>query len=107
MARDWPIGGITTGEQLDDETTRLHSGRQRRLCAIASSSGRAVTADPWEEVEAAIEDLRDALARIDVTLPGLVIDVPSVMAGHPLVNLGSANATVVKKIAAAVRGSSM
>ncbi|GAA0705631.1 hypothetical protein GCM10010193_70930 [Kitasatospora atroaurantiaca] len=74
--------------------------------SVGTASARpALSADPWAEIETAIEDLRDALESIDAALPGLVIDLPSVMAGHPLVNLGSANATALKKIAAALRQS--
>lgn len=58
--------------------------------------------DPWAEAEAAIDALREALRPIGVTLADLGLDVPALIAGYPLVRLGSAPADVIRKIAAAL-----
>jgi hypothetical protein len=61
------------------------------------------SSDAWAEAQAAAEELREELRRIDAILPSLGIDVPAAIGGFPLVSLGSAPAATIRKIAEQLR----
>ena len=65
------------------------------------------TLDPQAEAQAATEGLRDALRQHSISLPGLAINLAGVLAGYPLVDLGSADAETVRRITAALRAAPM
>jgi hypothetical protein len=67
-----------------------------------SHSHATPSPDPWAEAETAVEELRQKLRAVDITLPSLGLDVAAVLAGYPIVCLGSATADTVRKISAAL-----
>ncbi|MFI8362546.1 hypothetical protein ACIGD1_20520 [Streptomyces sp. NPDC085612] len=71
----------------------------------AGKSGRS--AEKTREAEAARDELREALAGVDVVLPSLGVDLVSLTSDYlsPLVELGSCRADVAWKLAAALRKS--
>ncbi|WP_327133905.1 hypothetical protein OG311_28110 [Streptomyces sp. NBC_01343] len=69
----------------------------------AGRCGRAT--EKAREAEAARDELREALAGVDVVLPSLGVDLVSLTSGYlsPLVELGCCRADVAWKLAAALR----
>jgi hypothetical protein len=61
--------------------------------------------DAWTQAEEAISDLRAALQRHGITLPGLGIHLPAVTLGTPIINLGLVSADVALRLAAAINES--
>jgi hypothetical protein len=59
--------------------------------------------DAWAEALRASEELRTQLATLGITLPALGIDIRGVMAGIPLIHLGSADAATVRKLTRALQ----
>ncbi|WP_371588638.1 hypothetical protein [Streptomyces virginiae] len=69
----------------------------------AGKSGRS--AEKTREAEAARDELREALAGVDVVLPSLGVDLVSLTSNYlsPLVELGCFRADVAWNLAAALR----
>ncbi|MFB7254327.1 hypothetical protein [Streptomyces nojiriensis] len=68
---------------------------------------RGRSAEKAREAEAAGDELREALAEVDVVLPSLGVDLVSLTSDYlsPLVELGCCRADVAWKLAAALRKS--
>ncbi|MET9693007.1 hypothetical protein ABZY81_31900 [Streptomyces sp. NPDC006514] len=66
---------------------------------------RERSSDKAREAEAARDELREALAGVDVVLPSLGVDLVSLTSDYlsPLVELGCCRADVAWKLAAALR----
>ncbi|MGE7439600.1 hypothetical protein [Kitasatospora sp. NPDC001175] len=59
--------------------------------------------DAWREALEASEEFRAQLVALGITLPSLGIDIRGVMAGIPLIHLGSADAATVRRLTRALQ----
>lgn len=59
--------------------------------------------DARQGAEAAANELRDALALHGIDLPELGVHLPSIMAGYPIVCLGTTTADIARQLADALK----